>query len=190
MKNSFLYLIVILVFIASCNPKAPETNSSKKDSDSVMKPLFGKFYQTRLGDTNALVVAPEITYDVVLKNSDKTDDWAELCLKNVNRMAFADAVFKAVYAGKLKAFNYKTEAEMTIEEVKELEKEFPRKNIAKVQFVEEWYFDEENLQVGKKVNAVMLGYELYDNLGAVRGYKAGIKVFLNNADAQKVLAKK
>ena len=70
---------------------------------------------------------------------------------------------------------------MTIEEVKTIEKdpEYNRDNIAKVQFEESWYFDFENHKMMKKVQSVMIAYEIYDNEGKVKGYKPVFKIYFN-----------
>ncbi len=132
-----------------------------------------------MNEANATVVALPIIYDVVIKNSDPENDWQAECLKKVEVQTFANIIFKAVYEKRLIPYNYNLEIPMTIDEVKQLEKEFKRERVAKVQFLEEWYFDEKKLQMGKRVNAIMLAYEKYDAKGVVKSYKAGIKVYLN-----------
>jgi len=39
------------------------------------------------------------------------------------------------------AYDYQQEIPLTVEEVKELEKEYNRDKFAKMQFIEEWYFE-------------------------------------------------
>jgi hypothetical protein len=74
---------------------------------------------------------------------------------------------------------------MTIDEVKELDTEYNRKNIGQILFTEDWYFDEEKLQMSKTVNSIMLAYFTFDEDGSVKGNKAGIRVYLNGTKPMK-----
>lgn len=128
---------------------------------------------------NSVVISRQVVYDVVIKNPDKSDEWAEQCLKDINRNRLAQIVFGAIYSGKANAYKYdESDRLMTIQEVRNFENapNHKREQIAKVQFIEEWQFDEYNFTFSKKVNGIMLAYEFYDEDGSIRGYKAGIKV--------------
>lgn len=132
-----------------------------------------------MGDSTAYLVADSILYDVVVQNPDSTDEWASYCLRNVDKKTIADMVFDGIYSGKLQAYAYSNEQLLSIEQVKEMEKD-PRCNrskIGKIQFEEQWFMDQVNLGMYKKVTAIMLAYEI----NAIDGrYRAGIKVKLPN----------
>ena len=168
--------LTFLFFINSCKDETTE----QKEEINIPLVKTGAFYETDLDSSNSVLIADTITYDIVIKNSIPEDDWQEFCLKNVDRTALANIVFNAIYNGKLTAYDYQQEVPMTIEEVKGLEKEYSRDQIAKIQFVEEWYFDENEIKMGKRVNEIMLAYELINQDGEVRGYKAGVKVYLTD----------
>ena len=70
---------------------------------------------------------------------------------------------------------------MSISEVKDIEQQadFSRDKVAKVQFWETWHFDEQELIMTKKVQAVLLAYEYLSEEGELRGYKAAFYVKLN-----------
>ena len=184
MKN-LIFVFIILIFAGCKQSSESEQESTKKEEFKIPPVKTGAFYETDLNGNNAVVIADTIIYSVVTKNASAEDDWTEYCLRKMDNQALANIVFNAIYNGRLTPYNYDTEEPMTIKEVKTFEKENPRKNIGTIQFVEEWYFDEKNLQMGKRVNAIMLAYELKDEEGEVRGYKAGIKVYLNG-DKKKV----
>lgn len=169
-------IILLTLFIGAC------TSEPKEQQEDLSTPPIktGSFYKTDLNSNNASVIADTVTYDVVIKNVYPDDEWEVSKLKNIDRAALANIVFNAIYNGKLTAYNYRTEEPMSIEEVKQLEKEYPRESIGKMQFVEEWYLNEQEMQLGKRVNAIMLAYELRGDDGAVRGYKAGVKVYLTD----------
>lgn len=171
----------MVIAISACN------NETKKDNNTdtgfeIPSVKTGTFYETDLNGDNAVVIADTITYSVVTKNSNPEDDWRSYCLRNMNQKALANILFNAIYQGRLQAYDYSTEEPMSIEEVRAFEKENDRNKIAKVQFVEEWYFDENKLKMGKRVNAIMMAYEIRNLKGEVTGYKAGVKVYLNGED--------
>ncbi len=170
------FAFVLLLFISSCN----DNDQENKEEINIPPVKTGAFYKTNLNSNNSVLIADTITYDIVIKNATPDDDWLEFCLKNVDRTALANIVFNAIYNRKLTAYDYQLEVPMTIEEVKELEKEYKRDQIAKIQFVEEWFFDENELKMGKRVNQIMLAYELINEDGEIRGYKAGVKVYLTD----------
>lgn len=157
-----VFTVTILIGATSCN------NYNRKD----VKDLNQNF-------SNAVVIADTISYDVTIKNPDPEDTWMEEDLRRVDEEALANIVLDAILDGKLTAYDYQLETPLTIEEVKELETKYSRNKVARMRFVEEWYFDEENLQFGKKVNSIMIAYEKFNNEGQVR-YVPGVMVYLNN----------
>lgn len=176
-KITNLSLIFLLVyFFNACKNQNPD----QKEKINIAPVKTGAFYETYLNSNNSVIIADTIIYDVVIKNAFPEDDWQEFCLKNVDRTALANIIFNAIYNGKLTAYDYQQEKPMTIKEVQELEKEYSRDKIAKIQFIEEWYFDEKEMKMGKRVNEIMLAYELNNFDGEIRGYKAGVKVYLTD----------
>ena len=130
---------------------------------------------------NELLIADSITYDVVIKNPDPYDQWTDECLQNLDKKNLVDYIFEAIYQGKVIAYNYFEDTPLSVKQVKALEEseEFSRDQIAKIQFIEEWVLDKENFAFTKKVKSIMLGYEVYNLDGEIRGYKAAFKVLLN-----------
>ncbi|NJO87705.1 MAG: hypothetical protein HC831_01165 [Chloroflexia bacterium] len=177
MKNSIYGIIILFVLgFVSC-----KNQSSKNDSNDINKIEIreGTFYGTGLNSSNAVVLADTIAYDVTIKNPDPEDNWTEEDLKGMDELALANIVLNAIYNGRLTAYDFQTEEPMTIEQVKELEAEYTRDNVGRMRFIEEWYFDEKNLQFGKRVNAIMLAYERLNNEGEAR-YIPGVMVYLND----------
>ena len=126
-------------------------------------------------------VASDIVYDVIIKNANPYDTWTTECLKGLDRKTLIDDLFRAIYEGKLTAVDFDTDRELSPEKIRELEKEIKkvRSRIAKVQFTENWYFDTLTLSMHKEVRSIVLGYEVYDEQGEVRGYKPVFRVDLN-----------
>ncbi len=177
--KSITSLALSLLFIFILN-SCENTENNQKEEVKIPPVKIGAFYETDLNSSNSVIIADTIIYDVIIKNVSIEDDWQEFCLKNVDRTALANIIFNGIYNGKLTAYDYQQESPMTIEEVKELEKEFSRDQIGKMQFIEEWFFDEKDMTMGKRVNEVMLAYEILNLDGEVRAYKAGVKVYLTD----------
>jgi hypothetical protein len=169
MTTKTLFFVFIIFAFLACNQ-----NETSKNSESSG---FDKSKTTVLSDS--------LAYTAIVKNPDPEDSWTSQCLKHFKPTDLANVIFDAVYAGKLKAYNYQLNTPMTIEDVKDLEKDYSRDRIGKVLFTEEWYFDKEKLQMHKIVNSVMLAYELYGDSSVVKGYKAGIRVYLNGKEPKK-----
>ncbi|MCT4590806.1 MAG: hypothetical protein N4A71_23485 [Carboxylicivirga sp.] len=126
-------------------------------------------------------VADTIIYPVLIKNADPYDTWTEQCLSRLERDKLVNQLFNAVYKHKAKAYNYTTNEELSIADIKEIEEQddFSRDKVAKVQFWESWHFDEEQLIMTKKVQAILLAYEYLSEEGELRGYKAAFYIKLN-----------
>ncbi len=164
---------------ASCNiankknkatPKQTMTKSLQDSTDFVPD---NKTEMYNLADT--------LYYTAQIKPANEEEaiymtDW----VKNLKRKEFTDLIFNAVLSGKLKAYHYGSDEKMSIREVKKLRKENINNEIGKILFEEAWYFDDKNMRLYKKVNSIMLAYERKDEDGNTKGYKSGIKVYLNN----------
>lgn len=167
-------LIVIILFsfflFAGCKDVKQEGTSPLPDESKT------------IGHEEGTLLANPITYDVIVKNPDPDDTWAEERLENMNLDKLIEIIFDAIEKGQATAFNYHTGETMSMKDIKKLEKteEFDKSKIAKVQFVEDWYFDDNCFAMQKKVKSIMLAYEVYDQFGKIRGYKAAFKIDLND----------
>lgn len=175
-KITFLTFIVVAFLMFSCQNETEV--SSQVDSVNVSQsyPTKGTFYAT---NDSSLIVANPIIYDVIVKNTDESDDWAEYCLSNTDVEAISNIIYNAIYQEKLVAYHYLNDSIFTIDQVKEIEQENSPNDLGKIQFEEEWYFDEVNLTMSKKVLSIIIGYELVNDQGEVYGYKPGFKVYLD-----------
>jgi len=162
-----LIIILIIAGITACKQQGSEPSVTGKAKT--------------LKDTTLLSfqpIAESIRYDVIIKNPDPDDEWTETCLKGLDREKLVNEVYKAIYAGKVKAYDYYTDEPMSVNQVKEIEKqaESDGAEIAKVQFLEDWFFDPVTFNFYKKVHFIMLAYEILDENGNARNYKAAFYV--------------
>jgi len=159
-----LIIITIIIYIAACKQEI------KTEQPELVNTIDLNEYS---------ILADTIITDVVIKNPDN-NEWTDYCLRNLDRKKLVNNLFKLVYSEKLTPYNFFTDEKLTIEEIKEYEKnpEYSRDNSAKVQFEESWNFDLENQKMIKKVHSIMIAHELYNSDGTVKGYKPIFKVYL------------
>jgi len=118
--------------------------------------------------------ADTITYEVLIQNPDSLNTWETEKLKHVNNKKIVDDLFGLIYTGKKKAYNYYTNDPFSIDEIKEMETDkFPNRNhCGKLQFTETWAFSEDSARLVKKIQQILVAYEVYNDSNKLRGYKA------------------
>ena len=181
MKKTIILITVFFALTACTNEKTPE-NQTTKEPEKTNLEKTDKSSSEILPDSKdqLTIIADTITYTGLFKASTEDEalfmgDW----VKNLKLEELTDIIFKAVYNGDLIAYGYGSEMQMSIEEVKELEAENSRKNIAKILFDESWYLDEKDMKLYKEVQAIMLAYERKNDEGIIKGYTAGIRIYFN-----------
>ena len=130
--------------------------------------------------TGPLQIADQIIYDVIIKNPDPGDEWTEKCLVGLKRGELVDFIIDGIYDDRFRAydiFNDKLIAARTIRKMEE-DGEFTRKQVSKIQFVEDWYVDPGGYALTKRVTEVRLGLEHIDGFGMHMGHNPLFKVRL------------
>ena len=123
--------------------------------------------------------ADTIVCDMVVKRNPNNEDiLSKNWLTQLRREALTDSIFDDVYKGKLLAYDYETQKQLSVDEVKKIEskQKYSRGIVGKYQFQEAWYYDKQNHTFIKKVHSIIFGYEIYDETGFVKGYKPLFKV--------------
>lgn len=165
MRIQIVLVLIVATFLATaCKEK--KSNTAISASEEVLQ-----------GTT----LADPVIYDMVIKNANPEDDWTEEYLKNLDRDKLIAIIFDAVYDERLVAYDFFTDEPLKIVDLRKLEKEadFSRDKIGKLQFEEEWAFDENNMHFQKKVKSMLLAYEVFNSAGELRGYKPAFYVKLN-----------
>ncbi len=146
-------LLLTIILVEACNNPGRDNSSSGES--------FGK-----------------IIYDTYVINRDSTDSWGDECLSNFNRKKLVDKVFTSVLDGKITPYDYFTGEKITPEQIRKMETDnvFSRKNISKIQFDEEWIWDDEKNEIRKQVISMTVAYEVFDNEGKSRGQKPIFKL--------------
>jgi len=119
-----------------------------------------------------------IIYDTYIINRDSTDSWGNECLSEFSRQKLIDKVFEAVSDGKVTPYDYFTGEKITPKQIQKMETDnvFSRKNISKIQFKENWIWDDEKNVMLKQVISMTIAYEVFDNEGKSRGQKPIFKL--------------
>ena len=135
MKIFINLLLLSLLALAGCNfeQKQPQTADMENLSDYIP-------------------IADTIITDVLILNPN-TDEWTDYSLRNLDKKTLVNEIFESVYHEDLIPYEFFHNKPLTIDDIKELEKdpEFSRDKIAKVQFEEAWYYDPTNQKMIKKV---------------------------------------
>ncbi len=173
-KAFYTLLLIALLGIASCHRRGgqPVDNANLPEATDSLQAVF---------HASSGQIADSIVYDVIIKNPDPYDTWTTECLNGLDRKTLVDDLFRAINEGRLKTVDFDTGEELSPKEVKERSREIRKvhSRIGKIQFVENWYFDTLSLSFNKEVRSIVLGYEVYDENGDVRGYKPVFQVYLN-----------
>lgn len=154
--NYWVGITLLILAISSCNQQA------SFNSDEILLPEHN------------VIWADTIIYEVLLTNPDALNEWETTKLKGVKSNKVVDDLFKMVYDGDKKAYNYYTNEELSIKQVEEIEQrdDYSRDRVGKLQFTETWNMDIANHKMHKKVLSILLAYELYNDSNKLRGYKA------------------
>ncbi len=162
----------------SCKNTTPQPQEARVDTVIVVEnPAYAETVSyIDAAPGKSVVIAQPITYQFKVKNYNQEDDWSEECLAHTNTGALAACIFQAVIKGRLKAYDYYSEEELTVAQVKAIDKKYSRKSIGQIQFEEDWYFDEKNLRFYKDVKALIWGYETRQGTDR-NGFDPAFRVF-------------
>jgi hypothetical protein len=168
MKRNYSIIAVFsiaVIVLASCKNQPQTSSDNYIDKDTL----------------NYEVIADTITYDVVIKNTVKVDPMTDEFLRYLNKTKFIDEIFASIYSGKMAAYDYSTKNKLTLTEIKVMENEegYSRESIGKIQFVEVWYYNADHFVFKKKVLSMVLGLEVFNEDGTLRGYKPLFKIYSN-----------
>jgi hypothetical protein len=177
MKHFLIVLACLAITTVACNNET-DTDGNEIGSDAKSEVQIDK--EKLLKGESAIKVADSIMYITTVINPNPAEDYyMKDWLGGADIQSLAELLFKAVYADKLKAYDYLTGDELTMEEVKAIDEEFKREDIGQILFTEDWYFDEKDMKMYKQVNSVMMAYYRYADDGTIMGNKAGIRVYFN-----------
>ncbi len=173
----FIWIGMLLLSLTACN--------SKKDQ------------------ADKIILTERIQYPVFIKTpyEEETDWWCEN-MEGPKREQFVNIIVDAALSGKVKAYDYISNTLLTKNEVEVIFNRYDtvlytrtvapfdevdtvintkldRKDIHRITFLEEWYFDEKNFSIEKKVVGVAPAITLYSDSGEIKGYKPLFWVYMD-----------
>lgn len=165
MNKINLLIIGFAIAVISCNNEKTQENKLSERS----KTLEG-----------ATILADSLVYGIATHPSENVDSSEIVEFNKFLKADLINYIFNQVYSGKFKAYDFFSEKELSIKEVKEIEKVegFNRSKVGKVQFNEQWLVDKDGAFV-KRVKSMTLGVERYSTQGTFVGYNALFKIKFN-----------
>jgi hypothetical protein len=125
-----------------------------------------------------IVVANDIITEVIVKPDTLGDPWEVEKVKNFNGNLMFTNLFENIYSKKVTVFDNLTGAPLDPADVRKMEKEIGSDltKIAKIQFLEDWYFNPSTNKLIKKIKSASFGYESSKEEGLQVRYKALFKL--------------
>lgn len=158
---------IVLVFFSLSILMA--CNSNKLSENKVNVSLDG-----------ATILSDNLVYSIATRPSENADSSELVPFGNFLQKDLINFIFDEIYSGKLKAYDFFTDKELSIEDVRMIEKSegFDRRKVGKVQFNEQWLIDKKG-ELIKKVNSMTFGIEHYSAQGTFLNYNALFNVKFN-----------
>ena len=123
------------------------------------------------------ILADSLIYGIETHENENSDISENEAFKSFLQEKLINYLFDQIYSRNLKAYDFFSDKELSIKEVREIEKAewFSRSKVGKIQFDEQWYIDKDK-SLRKRVKSMTLGVESYSNQGNFIGYRALFKV--------------
>lgn len=147
------------------------------------KPSVSKNSEKSLINNGAIVLTDSLTYGIATHASENVDSSELVEFNKFLQGDLIDYIFNGIYDGTLKAYDFFSDKELSVKEVKAIENSegFNRSRVGKVQFNEQWLVSKNGI-LTKRVKSMTLGVEHYSKQGTFLNYNALFKVRFNTVD--------
>ncbi len=150
------------------------------------------------------VLTERIQYPVFIKSPYGDDaEWYKENMEGPKREKFVNLLLDAAFDGKVKAYDYEDNIPLTKEQISHIMvksdtvimtrtyapyndydtvivQKLERRNIHRITFLEEWYFDEKAFTMEKKVVGIAPAITMYADSNEVKGYKPLFWIYLDD----------
>lgn len=142
--------------------------------------------QVAVTPAGAVIIAHDVVTEVITRPDPEGDPWDIEKVIGYHGEEFVNDIFRQIYDGTLKVFDYHSGEPLSASDVKKVEKEFnnDRSRIGKLSFTEDWYYYPATNRLEKRSKSVTFGYELYNNSGKVYAYRAAFRADLDTTFLQ------
>jgi hypothetical protein len=164
--------IICLLIITALSAACKEKNTGKQLIPSP---------ETANVPENAVLIAHDIVAEIIIKPDPEGDPWDVEKVAGYHGEEFVNNIFRQVYDGTLKVYDYHSGEVLSASDVRKIENEYnnDRSKIGKLSFTEDWYYYPATNKVEKIARSVTFGYELYNNAGKVYAYRAAFRADLS-----------
>ena len=156
------------------------------------------------GTDGKTLLTERIQYPVFIKSPYGDDvEWYKENMEGRSREKFVNILLDGAFDGKVKTYDYVDDAPLSKEQLQQIVsrtdtvhmirplppyEEFDtvivtkleRKNIHRITFLEEWYFDEKEFSMTKKVVGIAPALTMYSDSNNVKGYKPLFWIYLDD----------
>lgn len=155
MRKFTLLLACLTILLVACNINKSSENTANTSTDE------------------SKILADNLVYGIATRPSENADSAELVQFGNFLQKDLINFIFDEIYSGRLKAYDFFTDKELSIDDVKTIEKSegFDRKKVGKVQFNEQWTVDKNGVLI-KRVNSMTFGIEHYSDQGTFLNYNA------------------
>jgi hypothetical protein len=169
--TKIIYILLVVSFLASCK----ERNTGQKSTSAP---------ETAVTPQGAVIIAHDVATEIIIRPDPEGDPWDIEKVAGYHGEEFVNDIFRQIYDGTLKVFDYHSGEPMSASDVRKIEKEFndDRSRIGKLSFTEDWYYFPATNRLEKRARSVTFGYELYNNSGKVYAYRAAFRADLDTTD--------
>jgi hypothetical protein len=121
-----------------------------------------------------VLIGKDIITDVIVRPDTLGDPWEVEKVKGFDGTAMFNTLFERIYKGELTVYDCLAEEPLKPDDIKKIENDFrsDMSRIAKIQFLEDWYFDPASNGIIKRTKSVSFGYEVTREGGLPSGYVA------------------
>lgn len=125
-----------------------------------------------------VLIGKDIITDIIVRPDTLGDPWEVEKVKGFDGSVMFNTLFERIYKGELTVYDCLAEELLKPGDIKKIENDFrsDMSRIAKIQFLEDWYFDPASNLIVKRTKSVSFGYELVRGEGLPPGYIALFRV--------------
>jgi hypothetical protein len=125
-----------------------------------------------------ILVANDIISEIIVKPDSLEDPWEMEKVKSFNGNQMFTLLFENIYNKKVVVYDYLSGKPLDPEDVRKMEKEIGTdlSRIAKIQFLEDWYFDPSTSKIIKRLKSASFGYQTSKEEGLPVRYRALFKL--------------
>ena len=124
------------------------------------------------------IIGRDIITEVIVRPDSLSDPWEVEKVKGFDGAIMFKTLFEKIYRGDLIVYDCLIDEPLKPDDIKKIENAFQSdmSRIAKIQFLEDWYFNPATNGIIKKIKSVAFGYQVIREGGLPSGYVALFRI--------------